>query len=642
MHKLSKLILFFWCGMLIFASGISQPINFQFRDTSGKVDNFINIPVKATTTFTGKEVFSYKLQFSFSSSVLSPQGVITTGTISDGFGAPAVNNSVPGQITIAGFGGTSLSGVGDFIYLRFKILAGGTTTISNTGAANNFLNEGEPALIFQNDCAFTGIEPPTISITPNTALLLKGETQQFSASGGTSPYTWSVTNAAVSSINAAGLLTGTQIGFTQVKATDAQNNSGLSGNIEIRGFKLSIPDTTGLYNSFLKMPVRTTTLSGLNVFSGSLNISYNPGAITDIQIETTNSLLQSYNPTSNLSNAGSIALGFSGSAALSGSGVLFWIKCKLSNTAGASSGLNFQTVTFNEDLLAITRDGSIQYSQPDIAISPNTGQLVFGDSLELSVTGTNLNPPFTWSVSNPALATISTTGLLKAKQSGQITVTVSDANVSSATSGIFQLYDTDVKIADTSGTAGAQFEVPVIIKTLPSGQGVFGVQGKIKTSDPSIFSPLEIISSSFTVDYVVGADFIRFAMYGVTAVPGNSVLFKIKGVSNEATPAGASAVLSFEDFTMNEETPLAFLQNGSVLIFHAYTFTGNGNWNVASNWKNNVIPPAVLTGSEEIIIDPIANGECVLNIAQNIENGTKFTVKPGKKLRIVGNLLITK
>lgn len=71
-----------------------------------------------------------------------------------------------------------------------------------------------------------------------------------------------------------------------------------------------------------------------------------------------------------------------------------------------------------------------------------------------------------------------------------------------------------------------------------------------------------------------------------------------------------------------------------------YKFTGDGNWDVASNWLNNTIPPAVLTGSAEIIIDPVVNGECVLNVVQQINNNAKLTVKLGKKFRVIGNLII--
>lgn len=71
-----------------------------------------------------------------------------------------------------------------------------------------------------------------------------------------------------------------------------------------------------------------------------------------------------------------------------------------------------------------------------------------------------------------------------------------------------------------------------------------------------------------------------------------------------------------------------------------YTFTGNGNWDVASNWLNNKIPPATLPGSDQIIIDPATNGECVLTVQQNIAKGGKLTVATGKNLRIPGLLNI--
>ena len=72
-----------------------------------------------------------------------------------------------------------------------------------------------------------------------------------------------------------------------------------------------------------------------------------------------------------------------------------------------------------------------------------------------------------------------------------------------------------------------------------------------------------------------------------------------------------------------------------------YTFTGNGNWSNAANWENGSIPPNSITTSIEIIIDPILNGECVLDaINQTISHGARIIVKSGKQLRIIGNLSI--
>lgn len=71
-----------------------------------------------------------------------------------------------------------------------------------------------------------------------------------------------------------------------------------------------------------------------------------------------------------------------------------------------------------------------------------------------------------------------------------------------------------------------------------------------------------------------------------------------------------------------------------------YRFTGNGNWNVSSNWSSNTIPPSTLPFGSTIIIDPITTGECILNVSQMVSQGATFQVNTGKKLRILGNLNI--
>jgi hypothetical protein len=71
-----------------------------------------------------------------------------------------------------------------------------------------------------------------------------------------------------------------------------------------------------------------------------------------------------------------------------------------------------------------------------------------------------------------------------------------------------------------------------------------------------------------------------------------------------------------------------------------FTFTGNGNWNVQSNWKNRAMPPDSLSGNMFIIIDPVLAGECVLNVPQQIGSSMQVIVKAGKKFRINGNLRI--
>ena len=72
-----------------------------------------------------------------------------------------------------------------------------------------------------------------------------------------------------------------------------------------------------------------------------------------------------------------------------------------------------------------------------------------------------------------------------------------------------------------------------------------------------------------------------------------------------------------------------------------YTFTGNGNWSVVSNWDNQRKPPAILPTGSEIIIEPPVNGECIIDIQQTISAGARLTVRPNKRIRLISNLMIS-
>ncbi len=71
-----------------------------------------------------------------------------------------------------------------------------------------------------------------------------------------------------------------------------------------------------------------------------------------------------------------------------------------------------------------------------------------------------------------------------------------------------------------------------------------------------------------------------------------------------------------------------------------YIFTGSGNWDVANNWANNIIPPSSLPPGAEIIINPSGSNPCILNILQNISSGAKLTIAAGKNLLVQSNISI--
>ena len=147
-----------------------------------------------------------------------------------------------------------------------------------------------------------------------------------------------------------------------------------------------------------------------------------------------------------------------------------------------------------------------------------------------------------------------------------------------------------------------------------------------------------------------GNTYVAFRGYYVAADFYSGVFYKVKYDTLTHTATSSSQTLSpnnLSDFGETEDGELYAVALSANAVYRigsngpiGYTFTGNGNWDVASNWSNNTIPPSTLPAGAEIIIDPISNGECVLNILQTVLAGAKVTVQLNKKFTINGNLTI--
>ena len=147
-----------------------------------------------------------------------------------------------------------------------------------------------------------------------------------------------------------------------------------------------------------------------------------------------------------------------------------------------------------------------------------------------------------------------------------------------------------------------------------------------------------------------GETYIGLRGYYLASDYYSAVFYKIKydpvthiydTSSQVITPAGISNFGETEDgelyvTCLNNGTLYRVVSNGAI----QYTFTGNGNWDVANNWSNKTIPPATLPAGSEIVIRPSVSGECVLNTLQTISPGSKITVQNDKQFRIAGNLTI--
>lgn len=554
-----------WPGIRVAA----QPVQLRIPVLTGTVGTIKDVPIYVDNSVTGLNIISCQFQISFNNTKLSFVSVEIDGTMIQSWGSPTTYLSPGGYLYIAAAGSSALTGSGTLMILRFQCVATGNSSLTfNGGAANNFLNEGTPSAVFTNG-SINITSPPSITVSPNTALLSTGETQQFTVTGGTAPYAWSVTNPNVATISSGGLLTATGNGFTKVSVID---NAGITdqtdGDIEIRALKLTIPSTSAWQGSIIDIPINTTSLNGLGIIGGIIKITFNQNLLTPVGYNQSGTLLNGYpNLILNTSVPGIVTLVFAGTTPLTGSGVLINLQFNVSSVNSGSSPLTFTEAIFNENILAKTVNGqftTINYSS--ITVTPNTATLVAGETRQFNAAGGIT--PYTWTTSDNTVAIVNSTGLLTALKSGVIRVTTTDNVGAAGSSGNITIYDTWVSIPVVNVQMKTTYDLPVMMTNLPPGQSVFSVQGTVSYKSPEL-TAVDIITTGtmtagWTIFKVITGNKINFAIAGATGFNTAGIMFKIRFQLNPDLTNGEVAFVNIDNITLNEGLPLPRTANGSI------------------------------------------------------------------------------
>jgi len=85
---------------------------------------------------------------------------------------------------------------------------------------------------------------------------------------------------------------------------------------------------------------------------------------------------------------------------------------------------------------------------------------------------------------------------------------------------------------------------------------------------------------------------------------------------------------------------ITFLLSNIAFSQTTYTFNGNGNWSDSANWLNRIVPPLSIPNGAVININPGPNDECILNILVRIPPNVNLNVQPGKKIKVLGNMIV--
>jgi hypothetical protein len=556
-------------------------LTLSVHDTSCTQTLYFNLPIYITDV-SALGIYSGQFSLTFNSSILQATDVVTAGSMSSGWSAPAFNIT-GGRIDVAL--------AGNLVYIRFRVLptASGTTTI---GLSSVLFNENINALLVNR--TFSTLAAPTVVITPTTATLTRGDTLRFRVtSGGRPPYAWSSSVPGIASINSStGLLTGVTRGTTTVSVVDSLGFSATTGTININDLRVSVPDTTVAVSDSVDVPVRVEDLTGLGIYSYDLRIVYDSTIVRFSQLLGAGTMSSAMNIVVR-DTLDTLRVGAAGSTALTGAGALFNLRFKAAPgvSLGQSSSVGFVFFRFNEvgssTPTATMLNGRITIGTPATPVpSPPALAAPTDGSTNVAV-----NPTLSWNASSGAtsytlqVSTASNFSALVVNQSGLSSPSYAASGFTNNT-----LYYWRASATNANGTSAYSTAWSFTTVVAPPGAPTRLSPADSATNiavNPTFIWNSSVTATSYTVQISTNSGFSSFVV-NQSGIAGTS--YNAGGLSTgtqyfwrvSATNGGGTSLFSAAGlFTTSAIVPapptLVSPSNGAVGVALSPTHTWNGS-----------------------------------------------------------------
>jgi len=563
--------------MLFVYTGIlqAQPINFSISSATGKRGDTLLVPMNVNAINSGHGVLAGQMVLSFNTSVINIIGIQRTGTVLENV-LEVEYNIANKRLAFSDTGAVTGSGV--FVYLRVRIHSTPSPLSDSMKFQSIMLNEGSPTATSSN----AYIRVLDMHITPQSppGNLVLGDSLQFNVTGDRQlPLTWTSSNPSAATIDSNGLMRGIGVGVLKIHVHDAQGLADSTVQFAInpstlRSLTIYTRDTSYTQTLTFLMPVYVTNVTSLGIVSARFALSYNSTHLQAVDVVSSGTMTANWSSPSFNVFSGKVDVALAGAEALSGSGVLVYIKFRVGATATGTTNLTFSNILFNEDIYA---NSSVEQftaiPAPTVVITPNSATLAAGDNLLFRVTSGG-TPPYSWTTSNPVVASIHpTSGWLTALERGTTTVTVVDSFGFTRTTGTITVNDIKAKLPDTSIVElGDSAEVPIRFVS-GNGLGVISYETRL-TYNSSIVRFLDVnnvgtMSESFSVSFKDTLDTVRIAAAGTIPLSPEGVLLKLKFKTAPGAMAGQNTLLKFTQFNINEpggSTPTVRTYNGRMFV----------------------------------------------------------------------------
>ncbi|MEQ8469792.1 MAG: cadherin domain-containing protein [Marinoscillum sp.] len=542
------------------------------QDSTGVEGDTVRVPVIVSADGLADEnILAFKLSF-YHSANLKPIGFSTDDSAISGWNYNT-NITSDNNFSFSGAGVTAIqmdSAVLFWVDFELQEVSSSTSGSYYLTGSDHYFNEGDYNITMMGAnygrISITNIPDLTVSVNPST--LLRGDSAAINVSNGSGEYTYTPSDPTIASITSGNYLLAEAPGVITVRVDDENAGSGVSNNVEIRGFKLSgeYPEGPHYQKDTITFHITTTDLSDLEVLAGSFEF-YVSGAEV-LSVDNVGTILESVDIEVDSLDVDRRKVAFASASTISGTGNLVRVTIK---TTSNGTGVYFSgTTIFNEDLVGVHGSASISLSPlptPNITpVSSIPNPILPGNIINFDVSGEV--GPVTWSLSDPTVGTIDMDGVFTAERSGKSSIVVVDSLGGEGTYGPLTIKDGTLEIASEVAVFASDHLLPIKISDLPSGRELFAFDFKVSI-DTSKITFVEVVKAgSLTENYSIVANsadprHIKIVGAGDQSISTSGDLLYFK-VNLKPSFVSSSTYLYFSEVNLNEGLPDLHLINGQV------------------------------------------------------------------------------
>ena len=346
---------------------VVRDLKLTIRDTTYLSGQIVELPVYVTDV-TGLGILGGEFSLTWTYYQLELLDVLETGTMLASWG-DVTQHINPGELSVSFAGTTPLTGAGILMILQVRVT--GVSSATYVEFHDPLFNEVIEANTQRGYVSIT--PPPSLSISPNTATLVIGDSLQFSVGGGaTPPLTWGTTDPLVADISTTGMLHALSIGDVLVTVEDFYGFTDSSGTISVCGFRIQVPWVQSSSGRAVEMPIELVgDATGLGVMSFEITLGYNDNIAYAQSVIQTGTMTSSWWPAVLNVEPNAAHIAAAGTTPLTGGDddiIIVEFYVDPGATVGQYTNVNITYLLFNEgDVCAVTSNGGITVvvGQPD-------------------------------------------------------------------------------------------------------------------------------------------------------------------------------------------------------------------------------------------------------------------------------------